>query len=251
MKLPVSDLKSFWGVLGCACWAVVIWAALPSRRSPQWGDAVLSWPGTWFAARIGVTSAYVLGELTKLSDFPATVAEQEQFGLNPGWLWASLAILVELGGSALVNSGYLVWLGVGLGVTTAIATLVANRFWAVSSHTRLHAANTFFEHIGLIVGLVLVPDCGRSESHQLAPAWARLRTMSDRWSSDFVTLGARKMRVINALALATLLLATAGGFTDGSRISRLAGDDCRRCCRPAVRYRACLCRARGRGPLQR
>ena len=182
-----------------------------TEQSPQWVDAVLSWPGTWFAARIGVTSAYVLGELTKLSDFPATVAEQEQFGLNPGWLWASLAILVELGGSALVNSGYLVWLGVGLGVTTAIATLVANRFWAVSSHTRLHAANTFFEHIGLIVGLVLVPDCGRSESHQLAPAWAPLRTMSDRWSSDFVTLGARKMRVINALALATLLLATAGG----------------------------------------
>ena len=21
-KLPVSDLKSFWGALGCACWAV-------------------------------------------------------------------------------------------------------------------------------------------------------------------------------------------------------------------------------------
>jgi hypothetical protein len=21
-KLPISDLKSFWGALGCACWAV-------------------------------------------------------------------------------------------------------------------------------------------------------------------------------------------------------------------------------------
>jgi hypothetical protein len=21
-KIPVSDLKSFWGALGCACWAV-------------------------------------------------------------------------------------------------------------------------------------------------------------------------------------------------------------------------------------
>jgi hypothetical protein len=21
-RLPISDLKSFWGVLGCACWAV-------------------------------------------------------------------------------------------------------------------------------------------------------------------------------------------------------------------------------------
>jgi hypothetical protein len=34
------------------------------------------------------------------------VREQEHFGLYPSWLWASLAILVELGGSALVVSGY-------------------------------------------------------------------------------------------------------------------------------------------------
>jgi uncharacterized membrane protein YphA (DoxX/SURF4 family) len=99
----------------------------------------------------------LLGGLTKLSDFPAAVAEQEHFGLYPGWLWASLAILVELGGSALVISGYLVWLGAGgLGVLTAIAVLVANRFWAEADDARLLAANSFFEHIGLIAGFVLV-----------------------------------------------------------------------------------------------
>ena len=54
-------------------------------------------------------------------------------------------------------SGYLVWLGAGgLGVLTAIATVVANNFWAVTGHARLLAANSFFEHIGLIAAFVLV-----------------------------------------------------------------------------------------------
>jgi hypothetical protein len=48
---------------------------------------------------------------TKVSDFPAAVGEMMHFGLSPGWLWAALTILVELGCSALVISGYLVWLG--------------------------------------------------------------------------------------------------------------------------------------------
>src|ERR1700758_2229707 len=118
---------------------------------PPWVDAILDWRWTWLLARIALTSAYLLGGLTKLSDIPAAIAEQEHFGLHPGWLWASLAILVELGGSALVLSGYLVWLGAGgLGVLTAVAMGVANNFWAMSDHARLQAANDFFEHVGLI-----------------------------------------------------------------------------------------------------
>jgi uncharacterized membrane protein YphA (DoxX/SURF4 family) len=63
---------------------------------------------------------------------------------------------VELGGSALVLSGYLVWLGSGaLGVLT-VAAVVANNFWALSGHARLLATSAFFEHVGLIGGFVLV-----------------------------------------------------------------------------------------------
>jgi uncharacterized membrane protein YphA (DoxX/SURF4 family) len=51
----------------------------------------------------------LLGGLTKLLDFSAAIAEQEHFGLHPGWLWAVLTILIELGGSILVLSGYAVW----------------------------------------------------------------------------------------------------------------------------------------------
>jgi uncharacterized membrane protein YphA (DoxX/SURF4 family) len=98
-----------------------------------------------------------MGGLTKLSDFSAAMVEQEHFGLHPGWLWAGLAILVELCGCALALSGYLAWLVVGgLGVLPAVAMIVANNFWTMSDPARLQAANAFSEHISLVGGFVLV-----------------------------------------------------------------------------------------------
>jgi uncharacterized membrane protein YphA (DoxX/SURF4 family) len=124
---------------------------------PRWVDAILDWRWTFVASRIALTSAYLLGGLTKLADFPAAVAEMQHFGLDPGWLWASLAIAVELIGSVLVISGRLAWLGAGgLGVLTAIAALTANNFWTMQGRERFMALNGFFEHIGLIAGLVMV-----------------------------------------------------------------------------------------------
>jgi uncharacterized membrane protein YphA (DoxX/SURF4 family) len=101
-------------------------------------------------------SAYVLGGVTKLAHFHAAVAEQEHFGLHPGWLWAALAIVVELGGSVCVMTNRLVWLGAGgLGCLTAVAMLVANDFWNVAGAARFSATNSFFEHLGLIAALVM------------------------------------------------------------------------------------------------
>jgi uncharacterized membrane protein YphA (DoxX/SURF4 family) len=118
---------------------------------------ILDLPWVWPLARLGLCSAYLLGGVVKLANFPAAAAEQAHFGLNPGWLWAAAAIVIELGGSALVISGRLVWLGAGaLGVLTAIATLVANPFWSVDGPSRGMVTNSFFEHLGLIAGLVIV-----------------------------------------------------------------------------------------------
>jgi uncharacterized membrane protein YphA (DoxX/SURF4 family) len=125
--------------------------------SPSWVAAILGWRSTWLAARIVLTAAYVYGGFVKLLDFHAAIAEQEHFGLHPGWFWAAIAVVVELGGSALVISGRLVWLGAGaLGVLTAIATLVANDFWHAQGGGQVMLTNTFLEHLGLIAGFVLV-----------------------------------------------------------------------------------------------
>jgi uncharacterized membrane protein YphA (DoxX/SURF4 family) len=125
--------------------------------TPRWVAAILSWPPLWHLARLALVSAYLIGGFTKLFDFAGAIAEQEHFGLHPGWVWASLAILVELVGSVLVLTGRWVWLGAGgLGVLTAIAMLTANNFWALDGHDCFLALNAFFEHLGLIAGLVIV-----------------------------------------------------------------------------------------------
>ncbi|MGY8664194.1 DoxX family protein [Bradyrhizobium sp. UFLA05-109] len=119
--------------------------------------AILTWPWLLPVSRIALVSAFLIGGIQKLADFPGAVAEQAHFGLQPAWLWAAAAIVVELGGSALVILGRWVWLGAGgLGVLTAVAMFTANDFWTKSGHDRFLAVNAFFEHLGLIAGLVLV-----------------------------------------------------------------------------------------------
>jgi uncharacterized membrane protein YphA (DoxX/SURF4 family) len=104
-----------------------------------------------------LVSAFLIGGIQKLVDFNGAIAEQAHFGLQPAWLWAAAAVAVELGGSVLVIVRRWVWLGAGgLGVLTAIAMLTANDFWTKIGHDRFIAVNDFFEHLGLIAGLVLV-----------------------------------------------------------------------------------------------
>jgi len=131
---------------------------MPARTdTPRSVAVILSWAWLLPVARIALVSAFLIGGIHKLIDFPGAIAEQEHFGLQPAWLWAAAAVILELGGAALVILERLVWLGAGgLGVLTAIAMLVANDFWAKTGDDRFIAVNAFFEHLGLIAGLVLV-----------------------------------------------------------------------------------------------
>ena len=86
---------------------------LAKTDTPRWIGAILSWSWLQPVARIALTSAFLIGGIQKLVDFPGAVAEQAHVGLQPAWLWATAAIIVELGGSALVIFGRSVWLGAG------------------------------------------------------------------------------------------------------------------------------------------
>jgi len=110
-----------------------------------------------FIALLGLCAAYLQGGIDKLLDFGGAVAEVQHFGLAPAAPVAVAAIVTELGGSALVLTGRLRWLGaLWLAAFTAGATLVANRFWELSLPDRLMVENGFFEHLGLIGGFLLV-----------------------------------------------------------------------------------------------
>jgi uncharacterized membrane protein YphA (DoxX/SURF4 family) len=127
-----------------------------AQGNPHWIAALLAQPWLPLAARAALVSAYVIGGVAKLMNFHAAVLEQEHFGLHPGWLWAALAIVVELGGSACVIANRFLWLGAGgLGALTAVAMFVANDFWNMTGDAHFFALNAFFEHLGLIAALVM------------------------------------------------------------------------------------------------
>jgi uncharacterized membrane protein YphA (DoxX/SURF4 family) len=129
-----------------------------AAREPAFVGVILDWRGTWFLARLALVSAYLLGGVVKLLDFPGAVAEQTHFGLQPPALWAAVTIVVEILGALLVLTRRWVWLGAGmLGVFTGLAAITANAFWAMpDGHERFMATNAFFEHLGLIGGFALV-----------------------------------------------------------------------------------------------
>lgn len=134
------------------------------RALSRLAAAALDWRGTGFLARAALCSAYLLGGIVKLLDFPAAVAEQAHFGVPLPTLSAGLTIAVELVGPALVLTRRLAWLGAGmLAVFTVLAALVANAFWTLQGTERFAATNAFFEHLGLVGGFVLVVLLDRRE----------------------------------------------------------------------------------------
>lgn len=104
-----------------------------------------------------LTLPYWTSGIAKLLDLPGALAEARHFGLEPAIVTVAATILVQLGGSLLIILGRHAWLGAGgLGVFTAIATLIAHPFWRVADPVaRFHERNTFLEHVGLIGGLML------------------------------------------------------------------------------------------------
>lgn len=104
-----------------------------------------------------ICAAYIQGGLVKVLDFNGAMAEMAHFGLQPAALFASLVIVLELGASALILTGFYCWLGaLALAGFTLAATLMANRFWEMSPPERFTGMNGFFEHIGLAGALLLV-----------------------------------------------------------------------------------------------
>jgi uncharacterized membrane protein YphA (DoxX/SURF4 family) len=115
-------------------------------------------PGVHWIALLGLCAAYLQGGIVKATDFSGAIAEMEHFGLAPVVPMAVAVIVLELGASLMILIGYYRWLAaLALGGFTLMATFIALRFWEMpAGHERFMAANTFFEHLGLVGGFLLV-----------------------------------------------------------------------------------------------
>lgn len=110
----------------------------------------------WLAL-LGLCAAYLQGGFNKAADFSVAIAEMEHFGIAPAAPAAVAVILLELGASVLILTGIWRWLGaLALAGFTLMATGLALRFWEMAPPDRFGAANTFFEHLGLAGGFLLV-----------------------------------------------------------------------------------------------
>jgi len=124
-----------------------------SLARPLFGAAFMR-----FIAYLGLCAAYLQGGLNKLTDFPGAIGEMTHFGLSPAPVFAAIVIIMELTASLLILAGFLRWLGaLALGGFTLMATFLALRFWELPvGMERFMAANSFFEHLGLVGGFLLV-----------------------------------------------------------------------------------------------
>jgi uncharacterized membrane protein YphA (DoxX/SURF4 family) len=133
------------------------WLDALNATLTAWLVPALSTPALRWIAMLFLCSAYLQGGLTKAFDFGAAIAEMKQFGLKPAAPLAVAVIVLEIGASLLVLSGFFRWAGaLMLGGFTLFATFLANRFWDTPLPKRYATENSFFEHLGLVGGFLLV-----------------------------------------------------------------------------------------------
>ncbi len=126
---------------------------LSSVARPVFGSSAMR-----FLAYLGLCAAYLQGGLNKLTDFNGAVGEMGHFGVAPAPVFAVIVIVLELAASAMILIGFFRWLAaLALGAFTFLATFLALRFWELPpGMERFMAANSFFEHLGLVGGFLLV-----------------------------------------------------------------------------------------------
>jgi uncharacterized membrane protein YphA (DoxX/SURF4 family) len=129
----------------------------------------LATPAVRWVALLGLCAAYLQGGIVKLADINGAVAEMHHFGLSPAMPFAIAVVALELVASVAILTGYWRWLGaLALGGFTFAATFMANRYWELGIPERFGVENSFYEHLGLAGGFLLVAwhdlrDRGRKE----------------------------------------------------------------------------------------
>jgi uncharacterized membrane protein YphA (DoxX/SURF4 family) len=117
----------------------------------------LATPVMRWIALLGLCAAYLQGGIVKLANINGAVAEMHHFGLSPAMPFAIAVIAFELVASLAILTGYGRWLGaLALGAFTVVATFMANRYWELGAAERFGVENSFFEHLGLAGGFLLV-----------------------------------------------------------------------------------------------
>jgi transmembrane protein len=130
---------------------------------------LLDSPAFAIFARVVLTFPFWASGLSKLIDFPAGMAEMQQYGLEPAALFNIAVIATMLIGSVLVIANRWLWLGAGaLAVFTALTIPIVHTFWKFEGERAQTALFFVTEHISMIGGLMLVAILSHLQSRPRA-----------------------------------------------------------------------------------
>jgi len=111
--------------------------------------------------RLLVAAVFLVAGIRKIMFFAGTVGYFTKLGFPAPEAMAVLAIIVELGGGALLVLGWqtrrIAWL---LVLFVAIATAMAHRFWEVDAAQYANQMNHFLKNAAIIGGLFYVAVLG-------------------------------------------------------------------------------------------
>jgi putative oxidoreductase len=112
-------------------------------------------------ARLALSALFLVSGIRKLMGVAAAAGYFAKLGFPAPEAMAWLAIVIEIGGAALLIAGWqtrrVAWLLIAF---TAIATAMAHRFWEFDAAQYVPQLNNFLKNVAVVGGLLYVVATG-------------------------------------------------------------------------------------------
>jgi len=113
------------------------------------------------AGRLLIGVLFIVAGIRKILIWGPQVAYFTKLGFPAPEVFTVLAIVIELGGAALLIAGWRTrWVAWLLALFVAIATIMAHRFWEFDAAAQANQLNHFLKNIAIIGGLMFVASFG-------------------------------------------------------------------------------------------
>jgi len=113
------------------------------------------------AGRILIGALFLTAGIRKILFWGGQVAYFTKLGFPAPEVFTVIAIVIELGGAALLIAGWRTrWVAWLLAAFVLIATVMAHRFWEFDAAAQANQLNHFLKNLAIIGGLMFVASFG-------------------------------------------------------------------------------------------
>ncbi|MBA0168952.1 DoxX family protein [Pectobacterium sp. CFBP8739] len=118
-------------------------------------DSLIVSNGFWLLARVLLAVVFMSSGLAKLLDFQGGMAEMQDAGLSPAWLFNIATIITLISGSVLLIINRAIWLGAGILATFLLLSIaIVHHFWSLPEERAMISLYVALEHMSVIGGLM-------------------------------------------------------------------------------------------------